>query len=351
MTRLCIQILLLVMLMQSCKSKQEKILPLQEAITESVYASGIVKSTNQYNVFSSVNGLIAEILVKEGDEVKKGDAIIRLVNTNAQLTTENAELAAGYNAINANAEKLNELQININYAKEKMDADKLLQARQQNLWNESIGTENELEQRQLSYKSSVTAYEAAKLRYTQLKKQINFQGSQAQHNLEIAATIKNDYNIKSNVDGRVYNIIMKQGEMVNTLTPVAVIGNAGVFMIELQVDEYDINRIKLKQNILLSMDSYKGQIFEATLTKIDPIMNGKSKSFTIEAVFVKQPATLYPNLTCEANIIIQQKANAITIPRSYLLNGDSVMVEKGKKKSNYWLKRLSKSRNNKWRNY
>lgn len=332
MARFCIQIVLLVMLMQSCKSKQEKILPLQESITESVYASGIVKSTNQYNVFSTVNGLIAEILVKEGDEVKKGEAIIRLVNTNAQLNTENATLAANYNAVNSNAEKLNELQININYAKEKMDADKLLQARQQNLWNESIGTKNELEQRRLSYKSSVAAYEAAQLRYTQLKKQINFQSSQSRHNLEIAATIKNDYNIKSNVDGRVYKIIMKQGEMVNTLTPVAVIGNAGVFMIELQVDEYDINRIKLKQNILLSMDSYKGQIFEAVVSKIDPIMNEKSKSFTIEAVFVKQPATLYPNLTCEANIIIQQKANAVTIPRSYLLNGDSVIVEKGKKR-------------------
>ena len=40
-----IQILLLAGLLQSCKSKAEKTLPLQEAITESVYASGFVKST------------------------------------------------------------------------------------------------------------------------------------------------------------------------------------------------------------------------------------------------------------------------------------------------------------------
>jgi HlyD family secretion protein len=243
------------LLITSSKSKLEKTLPLQEAITESVYASSIVKSTNQCNVFSAVNGLIAEIVVKEGDEAKKGDAIIRLVNTNAQLNTENAALSANYNDINANAEELNELQIDINYTKDKLDADKLLQARQQNLWNESIGTKNQLEQRQLSYKSSVTAYEAAKLHYTQLKKRINFQGSQYKQNLKIAATIKNGYTIKSKVNGRVYNIIRKLGEKVNTLTPMAVISNAEVFMIELQVDEYDTNRIKLKQNILLSMDS------------------------------------------------------------------------------------------------
>ena len=165
-----------------------------------------------------------------------------------------------------------------------------------------------------------------------LKKQIDFQGGQSQRALQIATSIKNDYSIKSDVDGRVYKIMMKQGEMVNTLNPVAVIGNAGVFIIELQVDEYDINRVKCTQQILLSMDSYKGQVFEAVVTKIDPIMNEKSKSFTIEAAFVKQPETLYPNLTCEANIVIQQKATAITIPRSYLLTGDSVIVEGGKKR-------------------
>ncbi len=332
MEKRCFQILLMGILMQSCKSKQEKILPLQEAITESVYASGIVKSINQYNVFSAVNGLVAAILVKEGDVVKKGDAIIKLVNTNALLNTQNAALSADYNSVNANAEKLNELKSNINFAKAKKDADALLLNRQQNLWNENIGTKNELEQRQLAYKSDVTAYEAATLRYTQLKKQINFQGSQSQRNLQIANAIKNDYTIKSDVDGKIYRIILKQGEMVNTINPVAVIGNAGIFITELQVDEYDISRIKLTQNILLSMDSYKGQVFEATVTKIDPIMNEKSKSFTIEAAFVKQPVTLYPNLTCEANIIIQQKAKAITIPRNYLLTGDSVIVEKGKKR-------------------
>ncbi len=316
----------------SCKSKQEKIKPTEEKITESVYASGIIKSNNQYKVFSTVNGVIAEIIVKEGDVVKKGDAIIRLINTNAHLNTQNAALSADYSAATNNAEKLNELQIATNLAKAKMNEDALLQQRQQNLWNENIGSKYELEQRQLAYKSSATAYQAAALRYTQLQKQINFQEKQSQNNLQIASTIKNDYTIKTDADGKVYNIIMKQGEMVNTINPVAIIGDANNFMMELQVDEFDINRVKIGQKIVLSMDSYKGQVFEATVTKINPIMNDRSKSFTVEAMFIKQPATLYPNLTCEANIVVQQKEKAITIPRSYLLAGDSVWIEKDKKR-------------------
>jgi HlyD family secretion protein len=47
----------------SCKSNQEKTKPTTENITESVYAAGIIKTKNQYQVFSTVNGLIRQILV------------------------------------------------------------------------------------------------------------------------------------------------------------------------------------------------------------------------------------------------------------------------------------------------
>jgi HlyD family secretion protein len=316
----------------SCKKKQEKISPTIESITESVYASGIIKSKNQYKVFSTVNGLISEVLVTEGDTVKQGDVIIKLQNTTAELNSENAKITADYNAVNANAERLNELQININLAKAKMEEDASLQSRQKNLWNENIGSKNELEQRQLAYKNSATAYEAARLRYTQLQKQTQFQEKQSKKNVEISSTIKNDYSIKSNADGKVYNILMKKGEMVNTLSPVAIIGDTKTFEIELQVDEYDIGKIKLQQKVIVTMDSYKGQIFEAVVTKINPTMNERTKSFTINADFVTQANTLFANLTCEANIVIAIKEKAMTIPRNFLLEGDSVLLIKKEKR-------------------
>ena len=194
-----------------------------------------------------------------------------------------------------------------------------------------MGTHNDLLQRQLASKTSTNSYQTAKLRYKELQKQISFQGKQAQKNLELSQKINNDFTIKSDVDGKVYQLPLKKGEMVNTLNPVAIIGDDSAFFLELQVDEYDINRIKIGQKIALSMDSYKGQVFECLVTKINPIMNEKTRSFTIEANFIKLPKTLYPFLTCEANIIIQQKQNAVTIPRSYLLDGDFVMLEKDKK--------------------
>jgi HlyD family secretion protein len=40
----------------------------------------------------------------------------------------------------------------------------------------------------------------------------------------------------------------------------------------------------------------------------------------------KKPPTLYPNLTTEANIVIQTKENAMTIPRAYLAGNDSLVI-------------------------
>ncbi|MBL7728059.1 MAG: efflux RND transporter periplasmic adaptor subunit, partial [Dinghuibacter sp.] len=53
----------------SCTAKKEEITPSEEKITESVYASGVIKGRNQYQVYASVNGVIAQVLVNEGDRV------------------------------------------------------------------------------------------------------------------------------------------------------------------------------------------------------------------------------------------------------------------------------------------
>ncbi|MEP7373907.1 MAG: efflux RND transporter periplasmic adaptor subunit [Chitinophagaceae bacterium] len=343
MTRWIIPLPLAWLLLISCKSKQEKIKPVEEKITESVYASGIVKSKNQYQAFSVVNGLVAEVFVNEGDLVKTGDPLIRLSSVTAELNRENAKLSADYSMVSANVEKLNDLKNNIDLARTIMETDASLLERQRNLWQQQIGTRNELDQRELTYKSSVNAFEAAKLRYAELQKQINFQEKQSQKNLQISKTAATDYTIRSETNGKVYSVLKEKGEMVNTQSPVALVGDATSFILELQADEYDIAKVKVGQKIILGMDSYKGQVFKAVVEKINPYMNERSKSFTIEAGFINQPPALFPNLTCEANIVIQEKEKALTIPRNCLLEGDYVLLaSKEKRKVTIGLKDYQK---------
>ena len=334
----------IILALLSCKKKQETTQPTIENITESVYASGIVKSRNQYQVFSSVNGLIKKMFVTEGALIKKGDPILSIVNETAQLNTENARILADYSSVSANMEKLNEQKISIDMAKIKMDNDASLFERQKNLWSQQIGTKNELDQRELNYKNAVTAYNTAQLRYTELKKQLQFAEDQSKKSLQITNTVTGDHFIKSLIDGKVYDVLKKDGEMVNTQTPVAIIGDATKFYIELQVDEYDIARMLVGQRIILSMDSYKGKVFEAKISRVNPLMNERSRSFTVEADFITQPPALFPNLTVEANVVIQTKEKVLTIPRAYLTDDSFVWISaKEKKKVSVGLKDYNKA--------
>ncbi len=310
----------------SCKSKVEKIKPTIESISESIYASGIVKSKNQYQAFANVNGIISQVYVVEGDSVKKGTPILSIVNEAQQLNKENARLNAAFSDINANQGKLNEAKLIIDLSRNKMNNDSVLFFRQKTLWQQQVGTKVELEQKELAFQNSKTTYFSSIVKYNDLKRQLDLTSSQTKNNLEISARAENDYILKSEMNGVVYSLAKYKGEIVSPQTPLAIIGDANHFILEMQVDEFDIIKIRKGLTVMVTMDSYKGSVFEALVTKINPLMNERSKTFLVEAQFSKQSPVLYPNITFEANIILQSKDKAILIPRNYLLN-DSVVVK------------------------
>lgn len=316
----------------SCAEKMERTSPVIKPITESVYASGIIKSSGQYQVFSTVSGLIQDIYVQDGDTVYKDSPILKLSAPTAELNQQSASLERQYNKEKVMGESLKDLEIQIALAKSKMENDSLLLERQKDMWKNSVGTLNDLEQRELNHKNSITTYNSLLLKYKDLKKQLEYNLDRSLKNLEITRSVANEYLIKSKINGRVYDLFKEPGELVTPQTLIAIIGDAHSFYAELQVDENDITSIKLGQEVLITMDSYKGSVFKATVSKIDPLMSEISRSFTVEARFVLQPAVLYPNLTVEANIVIQTKKKALTIPRDFLIADKYVLMQNHKMK-------------------
>jgi multidrug efflux pump subunit AcrA (membrane-fusion protein) len=80
------------------------------------------------------------------------------------------------------------------------------------------------------------------------------------------------------------------------------------------------------------MDSYKDKVFEAVVTKIYPLMNLKLKSFKVDATFTNKPDNLFPNISAQANIVIQVKEKAMIIPRSYLIDNEYVYLKNKEKR-------------------
>ena len=318
----------------SCKDKLEHTKPTIGNVTESVYASGIIKSENQYTVFSTVSGILKKINVVVGQTIVNNQLLFELEDDKAELNTQNARLAYQLSQ-NDNyyiQDKISEMEYKVQLARDKLLVDKSLFDRNNRIKQYNVISEVDFEKVEFAYKSSKLNLQTSQKQLSQLKSQLNFDQNKNNILLQIGQKMQSDYQIKSAFSGQLFDVLVKEGTLISPQIPLATIGQKNAFLLELEVDENDMARIKLNQPILVTLDSYKNQVFDAKVDKIYPIMNQMSRTFKVEAHFVKIPPKLYPNLSAEANIVIQTKKNAITIPRNYLLKGDSIQVSKKEKR-------------------
>lgn len=319
---------LLSVILIGCKEEKNTIQPSVGRINEAVYASGHVVTRNQYAVYAPVSGILTEILVEEGDTVRVGDPIFRIDNKTLALNAENARLALELSKENSKSgsDKLRELELAMETALEKYTLDSSLFVRQKKLWEQGIGSRVEFEQKELAMISSRNTYFSARTKLSDVRRQLRTELSKAENNLAISQKQEDDYFVRSLIDGVVFEISRERGELVSQQTSLGVVGDASRYSLELEVDEYDVMRILPGQKIEISMDSRRGETYQAEVTKIRPLMNERTRTFVVEASFVQAPPTLFPNLTVEANIVIQTKENALTIPRAYLIDNGFVLV-------------------------
>lgn len=308
--------------------------PTVGSITESVYASGVIKSENQYTVYATVSGVLQKIKVTPGQTIAKGQTLFQIESDKASLTTENARLA--YQLSNENSryiqDKIAEMETKVQMAKDKLVVDQSVYNRNKNIKQYKVISEVEYERVELTYKNSKSNYESAVKQLSQLKLQLKNDQNRNSNNLKISEKSQSDFEVKSAFSGELFDVLVKEGTLITSQMPLAVIGEKNKYLLELDVDENDMVKVILGQKIVVTLDSYKGKVFEAKVDKIYPIMDERSRTFKIEAHFDNPPAKLYPNLTAEANIIIQTKKNALTIPKSYLIDDKFVLVNENEKR-------------------
>ncbi|HEX2607329.1 MAG TPA: HlyD family efflux transporter periplasmic adaptor subunit [Flavisolibacter sp.] len=321
--------LMLLVLAMACRNSHESTRPMARNITESVYATGRVVSKEQYEVYAPVSGIVQTVHVQVGDTVSAGSPLLTLQHEAQRLAADNAQTTVQYHAVSNNRERIEEATANLSLAQVKLRQDSLLLVRQLRLWSQNIGSRMELEQRQLALKNAQSAFETARLELIKIQKQQELDQAQATGNYRISRAQLQDYTVRATHAGRIYAIPEKQGEMVLMQKPVAILGDAHTFYLELKVDEIDITRVNVGQEVFISMDSYKPKVFRGRVYSIDPIMEEDTHFFTVKANWEEAPPTLYPNLSVEASIIIQTKDKALTIPRNYLLGDSAVRLSDG----------------------
>lgn len=319
---------LIICLLTGCRGKEEFVAPQTKPLVEAVYASGTIVSENEYQAFAQVDGYVEDKRVYDGDTVKKGD-VLYIIQADQQtaryrIARENYELALKNSRHDSPV--LTELKAALTSARTKMQFDSINFVRYSNLLKSNATSRAEYDRMKLLYENSRNDFLLADSRYKRTFDQVQLELRNAENQYRIAHDESDRYTIRSLVDGRVFKTFKERGELIRRNEIVAVLGSSQSFYLQLSVDELDIQRIKTGQPVVVKIDAYPNKIFKATVSKIYPLVDVRQQSFRVDATLNERLPGNFSGLALEANIIIRENPNALVIPKSALLPGDSVII-------------------------
>ncbi|MGY5849353.1 efflux RND transporter periplasmic adaptor subunit [Salegentibacter sp. F14] len=300
-------------------------------MVESVYSSVTIQPDSLYSAYTNAIGILERNLVEEGDQVEVGTPIAQLINTGPVLNKENAKLnfLQAQDNYSGTSALLKSLEKEIQSARLALRNDSLNYLRQKRLWNQKIGSRLEFENRKLAYEISSNKFQVLKEEFDRTKNTLSIQMKQALNNYKASEFTSEEFTLTSKIKGVVYALFKEPGEIVNTVEPLALIGSADNFVIELLVDEMDIVKVKEGQKTFVTLEAYGSRVFEAEINKIFPTKDQSTQTFKLEAVFLTDAPKLFPGLVGEANIVVAEKENSLIIPKEYLLDEYRVLTEEG----------------------
>ncbi len=318
----------------SCSNSNDAIKPLHKDLIQAVYASGKIYPYNHVRIATKVNGYVSKLLVKTGDTVKAGTPLLILSapnnDVNIDIAQTNLQLSRAYNRTDVN--QLNAALQDINGASSRYTLDSLNYERYKNLWKENITAHTNLDQAKTQAELSLQAYNKAVSNYNNLKTKLSADVALAERQLQLQQNNKSDYIITAPFSGKVFDVPVKEGQLLTTGTVAIDFGEANNFEADLDIDESDIGMVQLNQAVLLSTDAYPEKPINTTVTEIEPSLAQGSKTIIVKANVNAAGIQLYSGMSVEANIIISKKQNALVIPVEYLTADNSVVLKKDKSK-------------------
>ncbi|TNE78735.1 MAG: HlyD family efflux transporter periplasmic adaptor subunit [Bacteroidetes bacterium] len=314
----------------ACSSKSETDKPVYRALTEAVYASGNLYPEQEYKVYSLSDGVMLNQLVHEGDSVQPGDVLFLIDKEVDQSRMAAASQALQLARENASSQStlIQELENNLATLEEKYKNDSLNFIRYKNLWAKKAIAQKAYEQAELAYLASKNDLAGLRQRLSRTRDQVKLDLANAQSNYAATAKSLSDHAPSSSIQGKLYEVYKEPGELVRRGEPLALLGSGTKMFVKLNVDELDITRVNIGQEVVIRFDIEQNKVYKARISKIYPKLNKADQSFRVDAEFTGEaPQSLY-GLTLEANIIIAKKDKVLTIPRRYVFGGDSVMIKK-----------------------
>jgi HlyD family secretion protein len=237
-----------------------------------VQATGTVYASITRDVVSNNSGELKNLVLKEGDIVKKGDKIGQVYTTQLQEQVDKANISLQKQKLQAGTAKT--------------DADAQIQELTTN---------------------------------------------QAEKDLTNAIEARDKMNVTAPLSGLVVTKQANNGDTLQSGKPIISIVDTNSYKIKISVDELDIAKVKNGQKVEIKFDAIKNKVYEGAVESISQLGDTQNNVTTYGVVIsIKDLAGIKLGMNASVNVLIESKENVLAVPVEALIErngGKYVMVD------------------------
>ena len=284
---------------------------IRREITETITANGRIQPEKEVKISPDVSGEIVELNVKEGDNVEKGQLLLR-IRPDVYISQRDRSLAA-----------ISSARARLTQAEAQFKQAELSFERTKQLFSENAISQSDYEQAEASYNVAKAEVDAAKFSVISAEASLK----EAEENL-----IKTSINAP--MSGTVSMLLVELGERVagtNLMAGTEILRIADLSRMEAQVEvnENDIVRVSTGDTALIEVDAYLNHKFKGIVTEIansakttgtsaDQVTNFDVKIFILpesyENLADNGENPFRPGMSTTVDIRTETKEDILTVP-------------------------------------
>ncbi len=234
-----------------------------------------VEAERRVQVASKGSARCVELLAEEGDEVSKGDVLAKL---------DPAEVKTTYDQTSVQVRQ-----------------DKTTYTVSKKQYEEGLGTKVDMENAQYAYEQSLETLKAQKLQLENLT-------------------------IRAPIDGVITTRTIREGTLVSAGDTVFDIMDPESFMLPIALPEKEMSRLAIGQEAEVRVDAFPGQVYKATVRRINPSVDAVSGTIKVVLDFEDSlRGKLRDSAFARVKLVMNTQSDALLVPKEVLVE------ENGKK--------------------
>lgn len=309
-------------------------------LTVTATSTGTIRSDMEIKITAQRAGKLTGLFVDEGDMVEADQKVAEIdpVEAEINLKLSRAALEKAFAVLSQMKSALKalsvEVETGIESARARLKEVEERYERYGKLHEEGhisrlkfIAIESEYHVAKADYEAAVSRTDALKAKEDEIKAQ-EAAVKEAQNMLELSRLNYAYSFVEAPAKGIISSRPVSFGETVANGSLIAVLITTDSLYIEAFVDEADVGRVGVGQEVRITMDAYPGETFRSKVYKISPVVLGgrlETRTFEVRMRPPDQDIVVKPGMSADIEIVVE------SVKDSLVIQSQAVMERDGKK--------------------